>query len=120
MKLSLQKDLAGPILDLGGGGEGVIGLIYGGQVTAIDNRQEELDEAPEGPVKLVMDAAALAFADGSFQTVTAFFSLMYMDRATQGGLSGRPPGAAPRWAASPLGRGDRIRLAHPFSHRPGH
>lgn len=84
MKLSLQKDLTEPILDLGGGGEGVIGLIYGGQVTAIDNRQEELDEAPKGPVKLVMDAAALAFADGSFQTVTAFFSLMYMDRTTQG------------------------------------
>ena len=76
MKLSLQKDLTEPILDLGGGGEGVIGLIYGGQVTAIDNRQEELDEAPKGPVKLVMDAAALAFAGGSFQTVTAFFSRM--------------------------------------------
>ena len=33
MKLSLPKDLAGPILDLGGGGEGVIGLIYGGPVS---------------------------------------------------------------------------------------
>ena len=83
MKLSLQKDLTEPILDLGGGGEGVIGLIYGGQVTAIDNRQEELDEAPKGPVKLVMDAAALAFAGGSFQTVTA---------PPRAGLSGRPPG----------------------------
>ena len=120
MKLSLQKDLAGPILDLGGGGEGVIGLIYGGQVTAIDNRQEELDEAPEGPVKLVMDAAALAFADGSFQTVTAFFSLMYMDRTTQG--------RAVREAARVLRPGGQLHLwdaviasAWPtFSHRPGH
>ena len=83
MDLPLKKDLSGPILDLGGGGEGVIGLIYGAAVTAIDTRQEELDEAPAGPVKLVMDAAHLSFADGSFQTVTAFFSLMYMDRDTQ-------------------------------------
>ncbi len=36
-----------------------------------------------GPVKLVMDAAHLTFADGSFQTVTSFFTLMYMDRDTQ-------------------------------------
>lgn len=83
MELSLKQDLPGPILDLGGGGEGIIGLIYGNQVTAIDNRPEELDEAPAGPVKLVMDAAHLAFPDGSFQTVTSFFTLMYMDHDIQ-------------------------------------
>ena len=33
------------MLDIGGGGEGVIGRLYGRQVVAIDNRQEELDEA---------------------------------------------------------------------------
>lgn len=80
---SLDKTFAGPILDLGGGGEGVIGRIYCGQAVAIDNRQEELDEAPDGPKKLLMDAADLAFQDRSFQHVTAFFSFMYMDHTTQ-------------------------------------
>lgn len=83
-KLSLKKDLIGPILDLGGGGEGVIGRIYGQQAVAIDNRQEELDEAPDGPKKLLMDASALAFAPGEFSHVTAFFSLMYMPSDIQG------------------------------------
>lgn len=81
--LSLKKTLTGPILDLGGGGEGIIGRIYRQQAVAIDNRQEELDEAPDGPKKLLMDAAALTFDDASFQHVTAFFSFMYMPRAIQ-------------------------------------
>ncbi|MBD5133631.1 MAG: class I SAM-dependent methyltransferase [Clostridiales bacterium] len=81
--LSLTKNLDGPILDLGGGGEGVIGRIYGSQAVAIDNRQEELDEAPEGPQKMLMDAAALTFEDNSFQHVTSFFSFLYMSSAIQ-------------------------------------
>ena len=56
-RLRIEKDLIGPILDLGGGGEGVIGQIYRQQAVVIDNRQEELDETPEGPEKLLMDAA---------------------------------------------------------------
>lgn len=39
-QLHIKKDLRGPILDLGGGGEGVIGRIYGRQAVAIDNRQD--------------------------------------------------------------------------------
>lgn len=81
--LSLGKSLTGPILDLGAGGEGIIGRIYRQQAVAIDNRQEELDEAPDGPKKLLMDAAALTFEDASFQHVTAFFSFMYMPRTVQ-------------------------------------
>jgi len=81
--ISLKKSLTGPILDLGGGGEGIIGRIYGNQAVAIDNRQEELDEAPDGPQKLLMDAAALTFEDASFQHVTAFFSFMYMSHIVQ-------------------------------------
>ena len=45
-RLRIEKDLIGPILDLGGGGEGVIGQIYRQQAVVIDNRQEELDETP--------------------------------------------------------------------------
>lgn len=48
MILPLRKELDGEILDVGGGGEGTIGRLYGSQVTAIDNRQEELDEALDG------------------------------------------------------------------------
>jgi ribosomal protein S18 acetylase RimI-like enzyme len=69
---------AGAILDIGGGGEGVIGQIAGDRVVAIDRLREELEEAPAGPLKIVMDARELGFLDGTFKTVTAFFSLMYM------------------------------------------
>ena len=81
--LTLTKTLTGPILDLGGGGEGIIGRVYCRQATAIDNRQEELDEAPDGPIKVLMDASALTFEDASFQHITAFFSLMYMPHPVQ-------------------------------------
>ncbi|MFC2077439.1 class I SAM-dependent methyltransferase [Candidatus Bipolaricaulota bacterium] len=66
------------ILDLGGGGEGVIGQLRGQQVTAVDIRQEELDEAPSGPTKVVADARDLPFPDGSFDAATAFYFLMYV------------------------------------------
>jgi ubiquinone/menaquinone biosynthesis C-methylase UbiE len=68
----------GFILDIGGGGEGVIGQLKGSDVVAIDIRKEELEEAAEGPLKIVMDARDLNFLDSSFNTATAFFSLMYI------------------------------------------
>ena len=46
--LQLTPQWTGSILDVGGGGEGIIGRLYGEQVIAIDNCQEELDEAPDG------------------------------------------------------------------------
>lgn len=82
-QLQLKQELCGTILDIGGGGEGVIGQLYGAQVTAIDNRQEELDEAPDCCQKLLMDAASMTFADASFSHVTCFYSLMYMTKAEQ-------------------------------------
>lgn len=81
--LSLRKELTGSILDVGGGGEGVIGRLYGPSVIIIDHCQEELDEAPCSCPKLLMDAASLAFADASFENVTFFYSLMYMNRPVQ-------------------------------------
>ena len=69
----------GLILDIGGGGEGVIGRLFGSRVVAIDPLQRELEEAPAGPLKVMMDARELKFLDGSFDTVTAFFSLLYIE-----------------------------------------
>lgn len=69
---------AGYILDIGGGGEGIIGQMKPAQVIAIDLSKRELEDAPAGPLKIVMDATDLKFLDASFDTVTAFFSLMYM------------------------------------------
>lgn len=71
------------ILDIGGGGEGVIGRLYGENVIAIDNSQEELDEAPDVCRKLLMDATDMAFDDCAFDHVTAFYSLMFMDAQEQ-------------------------------------
>ena len=70
----------GFILDIGGGGEGVIGKLKGKDVVAIDIRKDELEEAVEGPLKIVMDARDLKFLDDSFNTATAFFSLMYISK----------------------------------------
>jgi len=69
---------SGTILDIGGGGGGIIGLLAGERVIAIDRLKEELEEAPAGPLKIVMDARELQFLDGAFQTATSFFTLMYI------------------------------------------
>jgi ubiquinone/menaquinone biosynthesis C-methylase UbiE len=69
---------SGYILDIGGGGEGIIGQMKPSQAIAIDLSKRELEEAPAGPLKIVMDATDLKFLDNSLATVTAFFSLMYM------------------------------------------
>jgi ubiquinone/menaquinone biosynthesis C-methylase UbiE len=69
----------GLILDIGGGGEGVIGQLKGQQVVAIDLIRRELEEAPGSPLlKIVMDARDLKFLDKSFATVTVFFTFMYI------------------------------------------
>lgn len=81
--LILNKELSGHILDIGGGGEGIIGRLYQSQVTAIDHRQEELDEAPGGFEKIRMDATDLHFPASSFEHVTFFFTLMFMDADVQ-------------------------------------
>jgi ubiquinone/menaquinone biosynthesis C-methylase UbiE len=68
----------GFILDIGGGGEGVIGQLKGQQVIAIDINKRELEDAPPGPLKIVMDARDLKFLDNTFKTATVFFTFMYI------------------------------------------
>lgn len=69
---------SGMILDIGGGGEGVIGKLKGKHVVAIDQSPQELEESAPGPLKIIMDARDLHFLDGSFEIVTSFFTLMYI------------------------------------------
>ena len=73
--------IPGRILDIGGGGEGVISRIFGNRVIAIDNRKDELEESPDYGLKIVMDARELKFLDNSIDNVTCFYSLMYMSEA---------------------------------------
>ncbi|TFG16246.1 MAG: class I SAM-dependent methyltransferase [Promethearchaeota archaeon] len=74
-----EINLKGRILDIGGGGEGIIGQLKGAQVVAIDLRASELMEAADGDyLKVIMDAKDLKFLNEYFDTVTAFFSLMYV------------------------------------------
>jgi len=68
----------GLILDIGGGGEGVIGRLKGSQVVAMDLCKDELDGTVNGAAKVVMDARHLALPDHSFTTSTAFFSMMFL------------------------------------------
>lgn len=68
------------ILDLGGGGEGIIGMMKGRDVIAIDRRKSELDDTTNDALKIVMDMNELNFLDGTFSTVTAFFTFMYISK----------------------------------------
>jgi len=72
----------GLILDIGGGGEGIIGKLNGKQVVAIDTREEELRDTRNEALKVVMDAADLKFLPKSFDVCTSFFSLMYIPKSS--------------------------------------
>lgn len=71
----------GFILDVGGGGEGIIGRVNGKQVVAIDTREGNLMGTHNEAMKVVMDAADLKFLPKSFDVCTAFFSLMYIPKS---------------------------------------
>ncbi|MFX1525155.1 MAG: class I SAM-dependent methyltransferase [Promethearchaeota archaeon] len=74
-----EINMEGKILDIGGGGEGIIGQLKKEKVIAIDKKKSELEEAKDtGYLKIIMDAKDLKFLDDTFDTVTAFFSLMYV------------------------------------------
>lgn len=70
----------GLILDIGGGGEGIVGRLNGEQVVAIDTQEKELEETHNEALKVVMDASDLKFLSNSFSMCTAFFSLMYIPK----------------------------------------
>jgi ubiquinone/menaquinone biosynthesis C-methylase UbiE len=79
--ISIREIPAGTVLDIGGGGEGVIARVGGAAVVAVDKYLSEIDEAREkaaGAAWLVADATALPFKSQSLDHATAFFSCMYM------------------------------------------
>lgn len=80
-KIVIEDIPEGTILDVGGGGEGIIAQIGKERVTAVDKFQSEIDEAkhkaPEATWVLA-DARNLDFSDEHFDCATAFFSIMYM------------------------------------------
>jgi len=69
------------ILDIGGGGEGLVSRIGGKHVCAVDYRMSKILEAKihDPPANwFVADARSLPFQDRSFDMVTVWFSLEYM------------------------------------------
>lgn len=75
----IQTD--GLILDIGGGGEGLVSRIEGAKVCAVDIRMSEIREAQiHAPPSnwFVGDGQHLCFQDGVFSAVTLWFSLGYM------------------------------------------
>ena len=71
----------GCVLDIGGGGEGVIAQAGGPGVIAIDKFMSEVSEArgkAPGTTWLVADATALPHPNNSMDHATAFFSALYM------------------------------------------
>jgi ubiquinone/menaquinone biosynthesis C-methylase UbiE len=80
-----QIQTAGLILDVGGGGEGLVSRIEGSKVCAVDIRMSEIREAQiHGPPAnwFVGDGQALCFQDDAFDVVTFWFSLGYMSNWT--------------------------------------
>lgn len=71
----------GRIIDIGGGGEGLVSRIEGTRVCAVDIRMSEIREARihDPPANwFVCDGQTLCFKNNSFQIATFWFSLGYM------------------------------------------
>lgn len=81
-KITLEQiRTEGLILDIGGGGEGLVSRIEGSKVCAVDIRISEIREAQiHGPPSnwFVGDGQALCFQENVFDVVTLWFSLGYM------------------------------------------
>ncbi|MFX1283468.1 MAG: class I SAM-dependent methyltransferase [Promethearchaeota archaeon] len=86
-KITIDSIPDGSVIDIGGGGEGIIAQIGNERITAIDKNQHEIDEAkPNAPTAnwILADATDLSYSDGHFDNATTFFSGMYMSMETFG------------------------------------
>jgi len=82
-KITLEQiQTEGLILDIGGGGEGLVSRVGGSKVCAVDIRLSEIREAQiHGPPSnwFVGDGRYLCFQDGAFDVATLWFSLGYIN-----------------------------------------
>jgi SAM-dependent methyltransferase len=71
----------GRILDIGAGGEGIIGQIAGEQSVGIapEEHTKGLERAPGSGLKIMMDAKEMKFLDNTFDSAAAFYTLMYIE-----------------------------------------
>jgi len=111
----------GFILDIGGGGEGVIGRLHGSRVVVIDKRLDELEETRNEALKIVMNATDLKFLPATFPDATAFFTLMYIPEADLPGVFSEayrvlsPGGRLHLWdAVIPAEAGDKMYYVIPL------
>lgn len=77
-------EIKGRVLDIGGGGEGIVARHIGERVVAIDHLLCELEETQDIGIKIVMDAGDMSFVDNLFDNATCFYSIMYMSDETLG------------------------------------
>jgi ubiquinone/menaquinone biosynthesis C-methylase UbiE len=80
-RVVIQEIPPGRVLDIGGGGEGVIGQVGGARVVAVDRLGSEIHEARARGANatwVVADAAQLPLKGHSLDHATAFFSCMFM------------------------------------------
>ena len=79
-KVSLER-LGGFVVDIGGGGEGMIAKTCGSETVCVDINKREIGEArSRGAVAnwVLCDACSMPFRNGTFDVATFFFSLMYV------------------------------------------
>lgn len=85
-RIQIQEMPKGSVIDIGGGGEGIIAQAGGAGVVAIDKHMSEIHEARrKAPDRawVVADAAELPFRDNCFDNAAAFFSCMYMPNSVK-------------------------------------
>ncbi|MCJ7737930.1 MAG: class I SAM-dependent methyltransferase, partial [Anaerolineae bacterium] len=85
-RIRIHEIPKGMVIDIGGGGEGVIAQAGGAGVVAVDRHMSEIHEArgkaPEC-LWVVADATELPYGNNCFDNATAFFSCMYMPDNTK-------------------------------------
>ncbi len=84
--ISIREIPSGRVLDIGGGGEGIIAQLGGARICAIDKYLSEIYEARHkapDTLWLTADAINLPYKTHSFDNATAFFSCMYMSNAVK-------------------------------------
>jgi len=76
-----QLNIDGLILDVGAGGEGIIEQCFSDQVVGIAPKEHStgLCNSPDCLLKVMMDARNMTFINASFDNVTSFFTIMYID-----------------------------------------